>query len=211
MRGLRKFQSLAVLIALPSAAMAQIAPGQSGISTEHTYEGRGALDDLASFGQCFASNQTKDAIRLVSTPPGSVDEAKVYKALFSKEQGCLSDLNWLSVPWQYVRGAVGEGFYARAVPVPPELALPRNLPPEKVQSVMDAAACYAGKHPDDARALVEQTKPSTKEEAAALDAHWADFEACLPSNMPVGYKFDSLIVRYRIAEALWREGWVHSK
>ena len=86
MRGLRQFQSLAVLIALPSAAMAQIAPGQSGISTEHTYEGRGALDDLASFGQCFASNQTKDAIRLVSTPPGSVDEAKVYKALFSKER-----------------------------------------------------------------------------------------------------------------------------
>src|SRR5215212_8533429 len=199
------------LLAVPSMAVAQIAPGHSGVSTEWSFSGRVALDDLSAFGECFASKHTKDATRLVSTPPGSVDEARVYKDLFSKEQGCLGDLNWLSVPWQYVRGAVGQGFYTRAVPVPPQLALPRDLPPEKVQSVMDAAVCYAGKHPDDARALVEQTKPATKEEAAALKVHWADFEACLPPNMPAGYKFDTLVLRYRIAEALWREGWVHSR
>ena len=117
----------------------------------------------------------------------------------------------MSVPWQYVRGAVGEGFYAQAVPVPAQLALPRDMAPEKVQSVMDAATCYAGKHPDDARSLVEKTKPETKEESAALDAHWADVEACLPPNMPAGYKFDTVLLRYRIAEALWREGWVHSR
>jgi hypothetical protein len=199
------------LVAVPSVAAAQIGGGHSGISTEWSFSGRGAFDDLAAFGQCFASKQTGDATRLVSTPPGSVDEARVYKELFSKEQSCLGDLNGLRVPWQYVRGAVGEGFYARALPVPANLALPRDLAPAKVQSVMDAATCYAGKHPDDARALVEQTKPATKEEAAALEAHWHDFEACLPPNMPVGYKFDTLILRYRIAEALWREGWVHSK
>jgi hypothetical protein len=210
MRGLRKNQIAVALLVAPSMAAAQIAPGHSGVSTEWSFSGREALDDLNAFGECFASKQTKDAIRLVSTPPGSVEEARVYKQLFSKEQGCLGDLNWLSVPWQYVRGAVGEGFYARAVPVPAELALPRDLPPAKVQSVMDAATCYAGKHPDDARALVERTKPNTKEQAAAIEAHWPDFEACLPSNMPVGFKFDTLVLRYRIAEALWRQGWVHS-
>ena len=49
---------------------------------------------------------------------------------------------------------------------------------------MDAAACYAGRHPTEARALVEATKPATKEEAVALEAHWAEFEACLPPAMP---------------------------
>ena len=211
MSKLLKTHLFVALIALPSVAAAQIAPGQSGISTEQTYSGRGALDDLAAFGQCFAAKQTKDAMQLVHTPAGSVDEAKVYKALFSKEQGCLGDLNWLSVPWQYVRGAVGEGFYTRGLAVPSELALPRDLAPEKVQSVMDAATCYAGKHPEDARALIEKTKPETKEESAAFDTHWSDFQACLPPNMPAGYKFDTTLLRYRIAEALWREGWAQGK
>lgn len=211
MRGLRQFTSLAVLLTIPSMAAAQMGGGHSGTSTEVTYSGRGAFDDLNAFGRCFVAQQAKDATRLVSTPPGSVDEAKIYKALFSKDQGCLGDLSSLSVPWQYVRGAVGEGFYARGAPVPPELALPRDLPPEKVQSVMDAAACYVGKHPDDARTLVDTTKPATKEEMAVFDKHWSDLEACLPPNMPAGYKFDTVLLRYRIAEALWREGWVQGK
>ena len=209
MSKLFRLQSFFVLLAVPSMALAQIAPGHSGISTEQTYSGRGAFDDLNAFGRCFAVQQTKDATRLISTPPGSADEARVYKALFSKEQGCLGDLNWLSVPWQYVRGAVGEGFYARGAPVPPDLALPRDLAPEKVQSVMDAATCYVGRHPDDARTLIDSTKPATKEEMAAFDAHWTELEACLPPNMPAGYKFDTVLLRYRIAEALWREGWTH--
>jgi hypothetical protein len=196
--------------AVSSVAGAQIGGGHSGISTEYVFSGRQAYDDLNSFGQCFATRQTKDAVRLVSTEAGSADEARVYKELFSKEQYCLGDLNGLSVPWQYVRGAVGEGFYASHVPVPSNLALPRDLAPDKVQSVMEAAACYSGKHPDDARALIETTKPATKEEAAAFDAHWTDFEACLPPNMPIGYKFDPLLLRYRIGEALWRQGWAHS-
>ena len=210
MRGLRKIELLAVLLAVPSMAAAQIGGGHSGISTEWGFSGRIAFDELNSFGECFAAKQTNDAIRLIRTEPGSAEEAGVYKVLFSKEQFCLGNLSGLSVPWRLVRGAIGEGFYARRLPVPSGLALPRDLPPAKVQSVMDAAICYAGKHPDDARALVEHTRPASKEQDAALDAHWSDFEACLPPNMPVGYKFDTLLLRYRIAEALWREGWVHS-
>jgi hypothetical protein len=210
MKNIRLLQCIALLAASSSAA-AQFDPGShSGTSTERTYTGRGIFDDLSEFGGCFASKESKDALRLVDTPPGSAEEARVYKELFSKDQFCLGDLNWMSVHWQYVRGAIGEGFYARKVSLPPALAAPHGLPPEKVQSVMDAAICYADKHPSEARALIETTKPETKEESAAMQALWPNFEACLPPNMPKGYKFDPLLVRYRIAEALWRLGWAHS-
>jgi hypothetical protein len=202
---------IAFLVAIPNGALAQTAPGRSGQSTERTIiGGRQIWDDLNEFGVCFATQQTKDAIRLVTPEAGSADEARVYKALFSKETPCLGDLAGLTVPWQLVRGSVGEGFYKKGVPLPPNLAFPRDLPPDKVKSVMDAATCYAGRHTADARALIERTKPDSKEQEAAFDAHWQDFVACLPANMPKGFKFDTLLLRYRIAEALWRMGWVHS-
>jgi hypothetical protein len=210
MKSVWLFQCIALLAASSSAA-AQFDPGShSGYSTERTYSGRQVYDDLSDFGGCFATKQSKDALKLVGTQPGSADEARVYKALFSKDQACLTGLNWLSVQWQYVRGAVGEAFYTRKVALPPAFAAPHSLAPEKVQSVMDAAICYADKHTSEARALIETTKPETKEESAALDALWPNFEACLPPNMPKAFKMDPHIIRYRIAEALWRLGWVHS-
>ena len=210
MKSVLLFQCIALLATSTSAA-AQFDPGShSGYSSERNYSGRMVFDDLSEFGGCFASKQSKDALKLVATQPGSVDEARMYKQLFSKDQACLRDLNYLSVPWQYVRGAVGEGFYTSKVPVPPGFAAPHSLQPDKVQSVMDTAICYADKHSTEARALIERTKPETKEESAAIDALWPNFEACLPPNMPAGFKMDPLLVRYRIAEALWRLGYVHS-
>ena len=200
----------AMMALIPASASAQLAGGRSGSSSERWITGgREVFDDLNEFGRCFAAKQTKDALRLIRPEAGSADEARVYKSLFSREQACLGDLAGLAVPWQYVRGAVGEGFYSRSVPLPADLALPRDLPPEKVKSVMDAATCYAGRQPAAARALVE-TKPASKEESAALDSLWTDFQACLPANMPKDFKFDTLLVRYRIAEALWRQGVVHN-
>lgn len=197
------------LLAVASTAAAQFA-GHSGMSSEHVYSGREAFDDLAEFGGCYATREQKDALTLLATSPGSADEARVYKQLFRSSQFCLGDLSALSVPWTYVRGAVAEGFYTRKVPVPSGYAAPHSLASDKVQSVMDAAVCYADKHSTEARALIETTKPETKEESAAMDVLWPNFEACLPANMPKDFKFDPLIVRYRIAEALWRLGWVHS-
>jgi hypothetical protein len=192
-------------------ASAQFDPGShSGYSSERTYSGRAIFDDLSAFGGCFATSQSKDALKLLATEPGSVDEVRVYKQLFSKETGCLGDLNFISMPWQYVRGAIGEGSYIRRAPLPPAYAAPHSLQPAKVQSIMDAAICYADKHPTEARALIEGTKPETKEESAAMDALWPNVEACLPPNTPKEFKIDSLILRYRIGEALWRLGWVHS-
>jgi hypothetical protein len=80
---------------------------------------------------------------------------------------------------------------------------------DKVQSIMDAAICYANAHPTEARALVETTKPGTKQEAAAIAALEADFAACLPANIPQKVQIDTILLRYRIAEALWRLGLAH--
>lgn len=205
---MRRFARLLCLapLTLPSPALAQFG-SHSGTSSTYSYSGRVAYDELNAFAQCFASSRTADALRLLNTEPGSVDEARVYKSLFSKEQLCLGNLSGLSVPWRYVRGAIGEGFYARRLPVPANFAASRDIAPAKVQSVMDAAHCYVGKYPAEARSLIDTTKPATKQENAAFDALWPHFKACLPANMPKGYKFETLILRYRIAEALWRQGW----
>jgi len=209
MRRLRWIQFIA-LLAMPIAAVAQIGSGHSGFSTEQTYTGRMAFDDLNAFGECFATKQTDDALKLVGTDAGSVDEARVYKALFSKEQFCLGDLSGLGVPWKFVRGAIAEGLYKRKVSLPASFAANHSMTREKVQSVMDAAICYANAHPAEARALVETTRPGTKQEAAAVAAMEADFVACLPANIPQQVQIDTILLRYRIAEALWRLGLVHS-
>ena len=92
MRRFYMFQFLAALAAAsPAAAQNQYGGGHSGITTEYTYTGSGAWKDLNSFGACFAKRQTKDALKLVQTDAGSADEARVYKALFSKEQYCLGE------------------------------------------------------------------------------------------------------------------------
>jgi hypothetical protein len=197
-------------LAVPSIASAQIAGGHSGVSTIHSFTGRSAYDDLEAFGTCFASKQTKDALRLVSTEAASAAEVQVYKQLFSKEQYCLGDLLGLSVTWKLVRGAVGEGFYNAKLRVPEGLAAPASMPPNKVQSFMDAAICYSRQHTADARRLIETTKPGTKEEDASIAALLPYFKACLPPNMPSGFQIDSILLRYRIGEALWRIGQVHS-
>ena len=209
MRGLRIFQLVAAFAAASPAAAQQFGGGHSGITTVYTYSGSMVWKDLNAFGACFARRQTGDAMKLVSTDAGSANEARVYKALFSKEQYCLGDLSGLSVPWKFVRGAVAEGLYSDKVPLPASLAA-SLLPREKVQSVMDAAICYASQHSADARRLVETTVPTSKEEAAAMEALKPDFVACLPSNMPQNFSIDTVLLRYRIAEALWRLGMVHS-
>jgi hypothetical protein len=199
-----------MLLVAASPAAAQMGGGHSGFSTERIFTGRGAYDDLNAFGACYASKQTSDALKLLRTEAGSVDEANVYKVLFSKDQFCLGDLSGLGVPWKLVRGAIAEGMYARKMPLPAGFAAPRAMTREQVKSVMDAAICYVSQHPSDARALIETTKPGTKEEVAAVDAFEANFAACLPPNIPQQVQIDTILLRYRIAEAMWRLGMVHS-
>jgi hypothetical protein len=200
---------LMTLVLYSSASSAQIAPGRSGSSSMYTITGQQAWNELADFGTCYASSEREKALKLVSTPAGTIEEAKVYKALFkSADQGCLGDLSSMSVPWQYVRGAVAEGFYAKRIPVPANLAISSPMAREKVKNISDMATCYVGSHADQARALIEATRPGSKKESAALEVMFPDLVACIPPNPANSPQFDPMIVRFRIAEALWRLGMV---
>jgi len=197
------------LVLCSSAAPAQMAPGRSGTSSQVTITGQQAWNELADFGECYASSEQANALKLVSTPAGTIDEAKVYKALFqSPDQGCLGDISSMSVPWQYVRGAVAEGFYTKRIPVPANLAVATPMAREKVTNLSEMALCYAGGHAAGARSLIENTRPGSKQQEKAIDAMLQDLVACIPPNPANNPQFDPMIVRYRIAEALWRLGMV---
>jgi hypothetical protein len=200
------------MLASSSVATAQIAPGQSGHSSQRYFSGQVAWDTLTEFGNCYASREREQALQLVSTPPGSLDEAKTYKRLFRKaDQGCLGDVSSLSVPWQFVRGAVAEGFFQKRIPVPANLATTVPMLPENTKSLSDVALCYVARHPEQARALVETTRPGTKKESEAISAMMDGMAECLPPNLPEAPQFDTMLIRFRIAEALWRRGMVRSE
>jgi hypothetical protein len=199
------------LLAMPSAALAQYGPGsQSGSSTTRNLNESEAWDSLSIFGACYAAREPAKALRLVATQAGSADEAKTYKALFSNsDELCLGDVSELNFPYKYVRGAIAEGLYVKRIPVPPALAA-QAIPREKVASFMDAAICCAAHNTAAAQWLIASTNPGTKKETGAMDALRPNFIACLPENMPKDLAIDMTLLRFRIAEALWRLGMVHS-
>ena len=197
------------LILTSSAASAQLAPGQSGSSSLHTFNGSVAWDTLIFFSNCYVSSERSKALQLVSTPAGSLEEAKTYKKLFSKpDQGCLGDVSALSVPWQFVRGSVAESFYRKKIPVPAELAVTTPMLPENTKNLSDIATCFVGRNTADARQLVEMTYPGSKQESQAVTNIMPQMAECLPPNLPKAPQFDTMLIRFRVAEALWKLGMV---
>ena len=191
---------------LSSAAQAQIASGTSGRSTLSYLSGRLVWEELAEFGKCYASFSRNDAVRLVSTPAGSADEAKTYRSLFQKPyQSCLGNVTELRVPPGMVRGSIAQGLYLKRVAVPPGLLVQRTPDLAEVHSLSDAALCYVGGQRAEAQRLIENTKAGSRAEEEAFESVWPNFSRCLPANA-AGVKFDLMLIRFRIAEALWRMG-----
>lgn len=202
----------ASLLALPSAVTAQYNPGsQMSTSTTRTLGEKEFWDSLSIFGSCYASSERAKALRFVTTEPGSVDEARTYKVLFSNsDELCLGDVSEMSAPYQLVRGAIAEGLYAERIPVPPNLAA-RPIARESVQSVLQTANCYASQNPAEARWLIDYTSPGSKKEDEAITRLKPRFVACLPPNLPRSFSIDTTLLRFRIAEALWRLGMVRGQ
>jgi hypothetical protein len=154
----------------------------------------------------MAAREQKAAFELVSTRAGSIEEAKVYKRLFSDDnQGCLGMTNELRVPYQLVRGALGEGLYRKAVAVPASLQVTTPPAAAQVRSFGDAALCYAAANRDTVRALAK-TRVGSKEEYAALSQLMPNMGSCFPPNAQKMPKMDSTLMRFRLTEALWRLG-----
>ncbi len=205
---MRLFQ-IACLLALPSAATAQYDPGsRSSISTVRSLGSKEAWDSLIVFGSCYASSQRAKAFRFVATEPGTADEARAYKALFrNSDEPCLGSVTDLTINYQLVRGAIAEGLYIKRVPVPANLAS-RPIARESVQSVLQTAICYASQNPAEARWLIENTSPNSKKEDEAIERLHPRFLACLPPNMPQSFSINTTLLRFRIAEAMWKLGMV---
>src|SRR3954470_21499087 len=153
----------ALLVTASTAAAAQLAPGVSGSSSLSYSNGPEVWDDLAAFGKCYASMERKDALILVATRPGSMEELQTYKRLFRKPyQSCLASVSSMAVSPFLVRGAIAEGLYHKRIPVPATLVVTAPPSREQVQNLGDAAICYAAHHRDTTQSLVDGIGPGTQ-------------------------------------------------
>lgn len=198
---------LMLCAALPSAAIAQLAPGRSGFSSTSYLGGQAAWNELSDFGRCYASNERSDAMKLVTTKAGSAEEAQTYKQLFGKaNQYCLGSVTSMRASSMMVRGSIAEGLYKKRIAVPANLAVATAPAVEQVHNLSEAALCYAGRNRGEAQSLVDGTKAGSKEEYAAIGALWDRFGECIPQTARKSMQIEVTLVRFRIAEALWRLG-----
>jgi hypothetical protein len=180
-------------------------------STTRTLGEKEFWDSLSVFGSCYASSQRAKALRFVGTEPGTADEARTYKALFrNSDEPCLKDVSEMTADYRLVRGAIAEGLFIGGIPVPPTLAA-KPIPRESVQSVLQTAICYVGQNPAEAQWLIENTSPGSKKEDEMISALLPRFSDCLPPKMPDGFRIDTTLLRFRIAEAMWRLGMVRGR
>ena len=185
-------------------AVAQIAPSRSGSSTMSYLDSSEVWPILNAYGSCYATQNKADAFVLLATEPGSVEEARTYKKLFSKPyQSCLGNVVQLNISHTMVRGAIAEGLYRKGVVIPASLVIAPPAQGAKIKNLAEAARCYAASHRSEVKSLITTTKVATKEEAAAVDALMPDFTKCIPSGAR-RISVASTQVRYRLAEALLR-------
>jgi hypothetical protein len=207
MRSARNITSgaIAALLAavFASSASAQLATGRSGSSTMSYIGAEQVWGELDSFGRCYARQNTKSALALIATDPGSADEARVYRKLFSKPyMSCLGDVTSLNAAHDMVRGAIAEGLLKKKVPIPASMTLAPPPPGRPGRTISEAARCYVAAHRDEAMALLD-TPPGSKKELAAATEMLPEFDRCIPVTARA-LPLNSILVRYKLAEALLR-------
>lgn len=185
------------------SAAAQISSGYSGTSTTSTFGSDEAWRTLRAFGYCYASRNLPGALALIATEPGSRTEADTYRRLFRGDSQCLGGDTELRMSLIMVRGAIAEGLYRHGAALPANLVLPVPEPGAPIRTLSEAARCYTAAHRDRVRALVDETRPGSRQEFAALTDMAPDFFRCVPDTAR-GRQFDSTQLRFRLAEALLR-------
>lgn len=186
-------------------AAAQLGTSRSGSTSSHTFTAseQQSWRALLKFGDCYAKDYSRGALRLIATEPGSRDEATVYRSLFGKDNvSCLGTMSRMTAPIAMIRGVIAEGLYQRNVAMPPEMRLAAPALPE-VRNLSGAARCYVGSNVREARTLLA-TKPGSREEYDAVEMLIPAFEKCVPEGARLD--FSPTLIRFRIAEALFRLG-----
>ena len=158
---------------------------------------------VRTFGNCYASNSTARAWRLIATEPGSREEAQTYRELFRRDsQACIGENTELRVPVYLVRGAIAEGLYRRRVAVPAGLRVPLPAPGTPVRTLSDAARCFVAGAPI-VRGRSSKGPRRQQPEFEALRDMAPAFFHCVPEPAR-NRQFDPTQIRYRLAEALLR-------
>lgn len=209
MMSMRFALPLAAAFVLATPAAAQLGTGRSGSSSMSYMTSEESWLEVVNFGRCYATRNTEKALRLVATDPGTQEEAKVYRELFSNpNQTCLGrGIEGFSAPYQMMRGSIGEGLYYNRVPLPP--AMLRTAPERnEVMDLAGAARCYVKANEAEARALAE-TRPGSRAQDALMDGVVSNFLKCMPSGARLNYP--ATLIRFRIVEALFLTGAVREK
>jgi hypothetical protein len=193
------------LIALATAASAQLAPGVSGISGAPTT----ASEEeywffIRELGRCLALSKPAQSLALMNTSPGSAEEKRAFDALVSRRgaNNCMRNYVRARMLREQVRGSVAEGLYKARASAASQAALQPIARPSSIRSLHDFAACYVAAHPANAQRLLNDTKLGTKDEHQRVRDLAATFGPCLPQGREV--RIVPVDIRLALAEALYR-------
>jgi hypothetical protein len=186
-------------------SLAQIAPSYSGSSTVRSLIPEEYWEAVRDFGRCFVHRDPADAFTLLSTRPGSPQEAAVIRILLHGESLCLGDVTRLTLTTRHVRGAFAEGLVRNGTAIPPRLALTAPAAGTPIRTIHEAARCYVASHEADVRALIAGTRPGSDQELAAIRRIVPDFFQCVRPEARNG-QLVATDLRYVLAEALLRMG-----
>lgn len=188
-------------LATAAAAGAQVAPGNSGISTAAPLNNVRPFGDLRAFGSCFARTQRRDALTLIATVPGTPEENQAFRRLvYGERTTCMFGGTRMSIPIVFARGAIAEGLLrSEGVPDTYRLASPT---PAEVRDLHGVARCYTSGHRPEVEKLLK-TQPGSQEEVKVVAGLWNDFRACMPGFR---VRLNAPWIRFLLAEALLRLG-----
>ena len=196
--------ALAAAAFVAPTASAQIAPSMSGSSSTRIIDDSESWRTIVGFGSCFARRYPNDVVALLGTDPGSPSENELFREVISRRAAvCLSGGDRVRMPRWIIRGAVIEGLYRSRAAVPANLAVSETPAPGTASSLTGAAFCYAARHPEQVRSLLQETRAGSRDEYESLSAMAEEFFGCFADNVGA-QNLTATAIRYRLVEAALR-------
>jgi hypothetical protein len=186
------------------AASAQIAPSMSGSSSTRIIDDSESWRTIVGFGSCFARRYPNDVVALLATDPGSPSENELFREVISRRAAvCLSGGDRVRMPRWIIRGAIIEGLYRSRAAVPANLTVSETPAPGTASSLTSAAFCYAARHPEQVRSLLQDTRAGSRDEYESLTTMAEEFFGCYAAGAGA-QQLDPTMIRYRLVEAALR-------